>query len=80
MSTDIKEEVITEVQGSGYGFAIQLDESTDVSNCAQLLVYVRYVTKYAIRSELLLINEIRTTTKGEDAFELVDNFFKENDL
>ena len=34
MSTDIKEHVITEVQGSKYGFAIQLDEPTDVSNCA----------------------------------------------
>ena len=60
ISTDIKEQVITKVQGSKYGFAIQLDELTDVSNCAQLLVYVRYATKYAIRSELLLINEMRT--------------------
>ena len=76
MSTDIKEEVITEAQGSKYGFAIQLDESTDVSNCAQLLVYVRYTTKYAIRSELLLINEMRATTKGKDVFVHVDNFFK----
>ena len=75
-SSDIKEQVIMEEQGSKYGFAIQLDEFTDVSNCAQLLVYVRYVTKYAIRSELLLINEMRTTTKGKDLFEFVDNFFK----
>ena len=65
MSTDIKEQVITEVQGSKYRFAIQLVESTDMSNYAQLLVYVRYATKDAIRSELLLINEMRTTTKGE---------------
>ena len=63
MSTDIKKQVIMEVQGSKYGFAIQLNESTDVSNCAQLLVYVRYATKDAIRSELLLINEMRTTNK-----------------
>ena len=76
MSTDIKEQVITEVQGSKYGFAIQLVESTDMPNYAQLLVYVCYATKDAIRSELLLINEMRTTTKGEDVFELVDNFFK----
>ena len=80
MSTDIKEKVIMEVQGSKYGFAIQLGESIDVSNCAQLLVYVRYATKDAIRSELLLINEMRTTTKGEDVFELVDNFFKKSGL
>ena len=80
MSTDIKEQVITEVQGSKYGFAIQLVESTDVSNCTQLLVYVRYATKYAIRSEILLINEMRITTKGKDVSELVDNFFKKNGL
>ena len=80
MSADINEQVITEVQGSKYGFAIQLDETTDVSNCAQLLVFVRYATKDSIRSELLLSNEMRTTTKGEDVFELVDNFFKKNGL
>ena len=48
MSTDINEQVITEVQGSKYGFSIQLDEATDVSNCAQLLVFVRYATKNSI--------------------------------
>ena len=79
-STAIKEQVITEVQSSKYGFAIQLDESTDVSSCVQLLVYVRYAINDEIRSKLLLIIEMRTTTKGEDVFELVDNFFKENDL
>ena len=62
MSSDINKQVITKEQGSKYGFAIQLDESTDVSNCAQLLVYVRYATKDAIRSELLL-HGTRTTTK-----------------
>ena len=80
MSTDVNEQVITEVQGSKYGFAIQLDETTDASNCAQLLVFVHYATKDSIRSELLLSIEMRTTTKGEDVFKLVDNFFKENGL
>ena len=45
-------------------------------NYSQLLVYVRYATKDAIRSELLLINKMRTTTKGEDVSEFVENFFK----
>ena len=53
MSTDIKKQVITEVQGSKNGFAIKLVESTNVSNYAQHLVYVPYATKDAIRSELL---------------------------
>ena len=38
------------------------------------------VIKDSIRSELLLSNELRTTTKGEDVFELVHNFFKKNGL
>ena len=33
-----------------------------------------------MRSELLLINEMRTATKEEDMFGLVDNFFKRNGL
>ena len=74
------EQVLMEIQSSKYGFAIQLDETTDMSNCAQLLVFVRYATKDSIRSELLLSNELRTTTKGKDVFRLVDNFFKENGL
>ena len=74
MSTDIKEQVITEVQGSKDGFTIQLVESTDVSNYAQLLVYMRYTTKDAIRSELLLINEMRTTTKGKACSSLLITF------
>ena len=42
MSFDINKHVLTEVQSSKYGFAKQPDETTDVSNCAQLLVFVRY--------------------------------------
>ena len=76
MSTDINKQVFTEVQSSKYRFALQLDETTDVSNCALLLVFVRYTTEDSIQSELLLSNDLRSTTRGEDVFELVDNFFK----
>ena len=54
ISTDINKQVITELQGSKYGFAIQLDEITDVSNCAQLLVFVRYATNNFIQSEKVI--------------------------
>ena len=40
MSTDINEQVLTEVQSSKYGFPIQLNKTTDLSNCALLLVFV----------------------------------------
>ena len=40
MSVDIADQVIAGVKDSKFGFALQLDESTDVTNCCQLLVYV----------------------------------------
>ena len=80
MFTDINKQVLTEVQSSKYGFAIQLDEITDLSNGAQLLVFGCEAIKDSIRSKSLLSNELRTTTRGKDVFELVDNFFKENGL
>ena len=43
MSIDVKEQAITKVQGSKYRFAMQLDVSTDVSNCAQLIIYVCFM-------------------------------------
>ena len=41
MSVDIADQVISERKDSKNVFSIQLDESTDVTNNAQLLVYVR---------------------------------------
>ena len=76
MSTDINQQVLKEVQSSKYGFAIQLDETTNGLNCAQFLVLVRNATKDSIESELLLSNELRTTTRKERVFDLVNNLKK----
>ena len=48
IAMDIEQQVIEEVKKSHY-FAIQLDESTDVSNCAILLCFVRYKGKTDFR-------------------------------
>ena len=54
-SDEIKKKVIQEIKSSPTDmFAIQLDESTDVSSCAQLLVFVRYVFMCDIKEEYLL--------------------------
>ena len=76
MFSDINEQVLLEVQSSSYESATRLDETTDASNCALLLVFMCYATTDSIRSKLLLSNEPRTITRGEHEFELVDNFFK----
>ena len=44
MSKDILAQVTQELQESRCRFSLQLDESTDVARCSQLLVFVRYLT------------------------------------
>lgn len=61
-------------------FSIQLDESTDVSSCAQLLVFARYVLGNVIKEEFLFCSPLETTTKGSDVLEKVSSFFDSNRL
>ena len=75
MSVDITEQVISGVKNSKFGFAIQIDESTDVIKCSQLLVYVRFIQKYQEKTELLISKELDSTTKGKDVFNVLDFFF-----
>ena len=55
-------------------FAIQCDETTDVAQLSQLLVYVRYVGSTFIE-EMLFCRPLKTTTKTEDVFQAVSLFF-----
>ena len=74
---DIADQVISSVKDSKYEFSMQLDESMDITNNAQLLVYTRYTTQnYDAETELLMSKELSSTTKGTDAFEVLYNFFK----
>ena len=76
MSVDIAEQVISGVKDSTFRCSFQLDESTGVTNNAQLLVYVRYAQDNSVKIELfLMIKEISGTTKEKDIFEVFDNFF-----
>ncbi|XP_068209307.1 zinc finger BED domain-containing protein 5-like [Palaemon carinicauda] len=80
MSVDIADQVVEGAKSSKYGFAIQLDKSTDVTNCSQLLVYVRFTQSNAAKTELLLSHNLSSTTTGKDIFNVLDNFFKQNEL
>ena len=80
MSGDIADQVMAGVKDSKFGFAIRLDESTDVSKCNQLLVYVRFIQNNTVKTELMLNQELAATTKGKDVFSVLADFFKENQL
>ncbi|XP_064099360.1 protein FAM200C-like [Macrobrachium nipponense] len=76
MSIDIKEQVIREIKDAGL-FALQLDESTDVSSYSQFLVFTRYVHEGKFKEEFLFCQPLETTTKGEDMMKEVTNYFSE---
>ena len=61
-------------------FALQLDESTDVSSCAQLLVYTRYMAGNILKEEYLFSETLTTTTKGKDVFNILNKFIKSQGL
>ena len=47
-SQDISLQVVEKVRSSPL-FSLQLDESTDISSCAQLLVYARYIFENSVK-------------------------------
>ncbi|KAE9529996.1 hypothetical protein AGLY_011458 [Aphis glycines] len=64
MSFDIEEQLLVKIKNSPF-FALQCDESTDVSQCCQLLGFVRFLDNdNLIKEELLLLQELGTTSKG----------------
>ncbi|XP_076806902.1 zinc finger BED domain-containing protein 5-like [Clavelina lepadiformis] len=75
MSTDVKQQVIDELKASPM-FSIQLDESTDVASCSQLLVFVRYIHMEDVKEEFLLCNALETTAKAQDVMDTISKFFE----
>jgi hypothetical protein len=59
-------------------FALKLDESTDISKKAQLLVYVRYVNCLKFNEELLFCKELSGFTTGEEIFKTLDDYISHN--
>ncbi|KRX93267.1 SCAN domain-containing protein 3 [Trichinella pseudospiralis] len=56
------------------------DESTDQANCAQLIVYARFIANDTIEEELLFSEPLKTTWKGADVFQAVSQVFEVNGL
>ena len=68
------EQVIQEMKSAPLGiFSIQLDESTDVANCSQLLVYVRYIYEGDFKP-------LETTTTARDVFDTVWSLLQNHDI
>ena len=81
IAEDIEKQVVNGISGAPLNkFAIQLDESTDVSNCAQLLVFARYIKNGDFKEEFLFCHCLESTTRGEDVFMEVSEYFERRGL
>ena len=79
MSHNILLQVVEEERSSPL-FSLQLDESTDISSCAQLLVYARYILENNVKVQYLFSEPLSTTCRGEDVFKIVKDFFEKHAL
>ena len=70
ISENILEQVVEELATSPFPFSLQLDESTDVSYCSQLVCYGNEIKK-----EFLFCEPLLETAKASDVFQKVNNFF-----
>ena len=73
--------MIAELKEAPLGkFSIQVDESTDVTTCVQLMVFARYISCEDFKENFLFCHTIDSTTGGEDIFNEVSNFFERERL
>ena len=79
MSDNIKSKMLSKIDSSPV-FALQLDESTDISNLSQLLVHVRYIADERINEKFLFYQPLETTSKAVDVFQMLIDFFDKTEL
>lgn len=79
MSADIEEVVFEKLKRCGK-FALQVDESTDVSGHAQLLAFVRFVDGEEIRDNFLFCKCLPHKTTGEEIFRVTTEYLEKGGL
>lgn len=79
LAANIKSQVIDKVKASPF-FSIQCDETTDLAQCCQLIVYCRFVGSGSLQEEILFSKALKTTSKASDIMSAICEFFKDNGL
>ncbi|XP_067939587.1 zinc finger BED domain-containing protein 5-like [Watersipora subatra] len=79
MSTDIESHVLEKTRISRK-FALQVDESTDISGHSQLLANVRFVDENAIRETSHFARHCQKKTPGEEIFRVTSQYLNHGGL
>lgn len=79
MALDLKNQLMQKLKSSPF-FALQCDETTDISKHAQLLFYCRFIDGKQFLEEILFSKSLETTTKAVDIFSALDDFLVTNEL
>lgn len=73
MNNDILATVNFEIEENPL-FALQLNVSTDIACCCQLLIFTRYINDDPSKSEYLLCKSLSTIARGETLFQTLKVF------
>ena len=76
IAADLKEQILEKFRNSPWT-ALAVDESTDITAQAQLLIFGRFLKESSMTEELLACISLETTTRGGDIFNGMDKFFTE---
>ena len=79
ISEDALQQTIASVKRSGK-FSLQSDETIDIGNDAQLMMFVRYLDTNDYMEQFLFCRRLAKNTTGEQIFKKVDSFFKQHQL
>ena len=81
LSNDIKCQVVEKNKTALFGlFAIKIDKSTEISWCAHLMVFTKYVYNDTFNEEFLFCLPLETTKKAADILEKVSTFFESENM
>ncbi|XP_046684915.1 zinc finger BED domain-containing protein 5-like [Homalodisca vitripennis] len=79
MSANVKEILISAVKESDF-YSLQLDESTDIADNANLLCFVRFNLNGSVEEDILFCHSLKTSTTGQDIFNSLDSFIREHGI
>uniref|UniRef100_A0A671YYZ8 Uncharacterized protein n=1 Tax=Sparus aurata TaxID=8175 RepID=A0A671YYZ8_SPAAU len=79
MAESVEDQLVTRLRQSQF-FALQLDESTDIGNEANLLCFVRYIYAGGVHDDFLFCRSLPTNTTGEAVFQSLNDFIMANNM